>query len=266
VGNCCTSAECTSPSQPICVNRTCAPCTSDGQCGSDQRCCAGRCVAGVCCDAAECGPRGNLCVSAGGGPTSCICGSGGSLCAESQTCCPTEAGPANAGACVNLQTSPAHCGQCGTACGPNFVCEGGQCVCPDVGFTRCGTACIPAGGCCVDGDCPSGQTCQGAECVCHNDANCGVCRECVGGRCQPVPDNTFTCIGAPLGPDGCGNSICRGGRCDCGLSGVLNPLGNSCACNEEGVQICVEFGGSNQCCLPMICANGTHGNRCVTCL
>jgi hypothetical protein len=66
-------------------------------------------------------------------------------------------------ACANLQTDPAHCGACGTACTSSQVCDAGQCV-----------PYLPASGCweCGNGNalplcCPlDGQT------ICTNAAAC----------------------------------------------------------------------------------------------
>jgi hypothetical protein len=259
----------------------CPTCTSDAQCGADERCCDGRCIAGaccgdreqgtcasgelccdrqcvsgVCCDAADCRPRGNLCVSAGGGPTSCICGGTGGRCAAGETCCPLDAGPSNAGACANLQTSATHCGRCGNACGPNFVCDGGQCVCPTPAFKLCGTACIPAAQCCDDDECP-------------------VCQQCTSTGCQNAPDRTVACTGSPLEPVDqfiCtplfefGTGICVGGACICGDNGVYDATANICRCGAGHMAECAAE-DCDACEVNSVCfvAGGPIGVLGVTC-
>jgi len=118
-------------------------------------------------------------------------------------------------ACVDLQTDPANCGTCGTACGDGEVCSGGECG-PEPcrsGETRCADVCVDTtadpsncGACgnvcgtgaCVDGACacdPGLTDCAG---VCvdlgFDEANCGACgaacgaeQRCREGICRRVP-------------------------------------------------------------------------------
>jgi hypothetical protein len=257
----------------------CPTCTSDTQCGDNQACCDGRCVAGdccdngerstcnagelccanqclsgVCCDAEDCRPRGNLCVSAGGGPTNCICGSSGGECNVDQTCCPPNAGPTNAGACVNLQTSTDNCGRCGNACGPNFACAGGQCVCPTPTFKLCGDACIPESQCCLDSECP-------------------VCQQCTSTGCQNAPDRTISCDRSPLVQDGLrmcttqpDTGVCVGGACNCaGLP--YDGTANVCRCNAEFAVQCTEQ-SCQGCQVFRVCLDpvgSSSGSTCIEC-
>jgi hypothetical protein len=258
----------------------CPTCTSDTQCGDDERCCEGRCqaveccdngirstcdagelccahqcVSGICCDAEDCRPRGNNCVSAGGGPTACICGSG-TLCPVDQTCCPAEPGPTNAGTCANLATNADHCGRCGHECGTNEVCRAGACVCPtDAGFKLCGEACVPATQCCDSGD-------------------CSVCQQCVTGSCQALPTRRFACDGSPLVPFGSGLcttqpdiGVCIGGACSC-EAGTYDSTANVCRCNASMDAGCDAL-SCQGCQITRICVGPTSGSftdhRCLGC-
>ncbi len=148
-------------------------------------------------------------------------------------------------ACVDLQSTPAHCGSCGKSCGIGQVCNGGQCACvsPQV---LCGTACIdvnsdPAhcGGCtrpacstpfCSNGQCTS--TCSapmltcGSQCIDPqtNQQNCGSCGHactgnlpaCVAGQCgcpagQSLCATTNTCTAPSACPTGGGVGGMSGG-------------------------------------------------------
>nr|WP_263429431.1 MXAN_6577-like cysteine-rich protein [Nannocystis pusilla] len=121
-----------------------------------------------------------------------------------------------AGACVDLDHDPAHCGGCDRPCGPGLACLEGQCgvACGD-GSVVCDGACVdldldPAhcGGCgracdpgvaCIAGacvpDCAAGQALCGEACVdpSNDEAHCGGCeatcpagQPCVHGECVGV--------------------------------------------------------------------------------
>ncbi|MDQ2653618.1 MAG: hypothetical protein M3Z20_11325 [Chloroflexota bacterium] len=88
-------------SDPVCVNKVCTPCSAAHHCPAG--CCAtdGTCKAGN--THAVCGAAGGTCRS----------------CAVEETCC--------AGACVDPQHDPLHCGECGKACGTGARCVAGEC-------------------------------------------------------------------------------------------------------------------------------------------
>ena len=94
-------------------------------------------------------------------------------------------------ACVDLQTSPSHCGGCGIACGGGTTCVRGACLCPASQPTACGGRCVDSrsdpsncGGC--DTRCTSAQRCESGRCVgtstgvcpssCGTNGECGSCR------------------------------------------------------------------------------------------
>lgn len=175
--------------------------------------------------ATECGPRTILC----GG--FCIpidvnnCGECGNKCFLGEACvdalcsCAPPYVVCN-DTCVDVTSSPAHCGQCGHAClDPEPLCSGGTCssTCAQ-GETACDGACVDletneghCGSCTVS--CSSDETCESGECVCNSPrvdcdgtcvdieldaANCGGCNtECQSGQCLDG-----TCVEAAAGGSG----------------------------------------------------------------
>lgn len=151
-------AASTNPCQTVsCVDHKCQTASRPNgtSCGTGKVCAGGACVA-------EC--------------------AAGSSCSGQTTCC--------AKACVNTQTSLAHCGACGKACDPavSDTCASGVC--------RCGSSAA----------CTSGHICDSGTCVCPPDEdecagactnldtdtdNCGECgRVCAG---DDICSNGFTC-------------------------------------------------------------------------
>jgi len=134
--------------------------------------------------------------------------------------------------CVDLQSSPDHCGQCGFVCSPER-----------------GTAC-------VDGLCECGRVAIGCE---GNRAN--LC--CPGREDRPEPycANLLT---SGLDCGGCGEECdprtsdqCSAGECTCG--------DERRACTEEGEACCPDLGGaSSRCVEPETDRNhcGECGRRC----
>jgi hypothetical protein len=137
------------------------------------------------------------------------------------------------GFCVNIETDPNHCGNCGVACYPGESCSAGSCTQCGGTLAPCGESCVDlqsdhdnCGGCgvlcqnwenCVAGlcfadptepggseSCPSWLTYCDGFCVDtqRDDENCGGCRsrcqplvmECREGRCVVVEDPCFPSV------------------------------------------------------------------------
>lgn len=78
-----------------------------------------------------------------------------------------------AGICADLDSDPAYCGDCGTACAAEQVCVAGQCAddCPS-GLTRCDDRCVDL---------------QTDPSYCGScDTACPADQQCVAGQCHPV--------------------------------------------------------------------------------
>ena len=161
------------------------------------------------------------------------------------------------GICVDLNTDPLNCQDCGFDCGPGFLCADAICqVDPSQcqqGETACGPSCVDissdtlncgacnivcaAGASCTNGAClcgPGQVNCGGACADLSNDPNnCGVCgvacgagQACVNGVCDGggcIP----SCAGFQCGGDGCGGvcGICTGQQniCDATTQQCVAP-------------------------------------------
>jgi hypothetical protein len=167
-------------------------------------------------------------------------------CPQGQTLCFDET---NLRACVDTNSNPQHCGDCGWDCSfqaPRTACVNGQCVCPNQqscsppqvwNEQKCECECPIT---CPDGvppdqnckcPCPAnreicGNTCCG-ECQHCDDPTTGTCRGCDPLKCEMCD------IGSPAFPrpgrcvDQCGEaSVCCGGECCGGVceDGVCKPL------------------------------------------
>ncbi|MDQ2652517.1 MAG: hypothetical protein M3Z20_05660 [Chloroflexota bacterium] len=133
-----------------CAGNACASsCSDDLDC--DGVCCGGACYAGICCEDDDCdAPGAPDCVG-----HQCVCGGNGDTpCDVGETCC--EDG------CFDLQTSTAHCGTCGNACGEGQVCQDGFC-----GVACGGDFCPATTEICVNDVCQlCDVTCTGSAAAC----------------------------------------------------------------------------------------------------
>ena len=161
----CTNGQCACPSTlTTCPTGCIDVLNDDANCGA----CGRKCAAGTeRCQQGQCLPLAAVCnppCAAGQ-----ICTNGMCKCPELTTLC--------AGACLDTQTTPAHCGMCNNACMPGQLCQGGACVCPP-GQTLCNGQCADVQ--------ISGQHCGmcGKACAMNETCMAGICR-------------------APAGADGC---------------------------------------------------------------
>ena len=145
---------------------------------------------------------------------------GTNLCTHcgSQPCCN--------GVCVDTNTDPNNCGQCGNACmaGPAPDCVMGKCGCAAIG----GAACGDTDTCCANG-CKNLKTDQyncgtcGNRCTGNQTCNNGVC-SCGGVTCQGTQICcTNQCVDPKTDPNNCGfcgnkcTGSCVNGTCSGGV-------------------------------------------------
>jgi hypothetical protein len=155
--------------------------SDDGGCTKDSECATGRiCEAGTCVNAQTTSVTTGATTGGGAGATttSGAGGMGASTGASTGTGMGCDAGLTSCnGSCVDLDSTPEHCGGCGKACGASQLCSAGVCktTCDD-GLTTCGSACVDiltdaancggcgkvcaAGGTCEAGACPSAASCK----------------------------------------------------------------------------------------------------------
>jgi len=141
--------------------------------------------------------------------------------------------------CVDLMSSPEHCGECGNACPDTAACVDGACACPGGAFV-CDASCVDRASDPTNcGDCGTdcGELfCFQGEC----SADCGELTEC-SGACVDLLTDTNHCgtCGATCGS----GTSCVDGECQCGAATIsfaadVQPIFSaSCASNgcHDGV-------------------------------
>lgn len=187
--------------------------------------------------------------------------------------------------CFDLSGDAAHCGDCGSACGPGEVCQDAECTmvanctpmsCPGLSYCQLETKqCTP--GCQFSAQCGDGEACDTINhvCVCaegFQDKNgvCAACDEptacgdacepcpavpnghpiCVDGKCKPVCDGEFTECGGDCFPNF--PPICDEKRFSCTPCYVSEPHSVECEGSPSKCSIIcapgtVECGDSNYC-------------------
>jgi hypothetical protein len=135
-------ADC--PSGTYCAGSVCRNKGIDGSaCSAPSHCRSDYCVDGVCC-ASECSLSCQACSNTTTGLADGICGTRTNSATKP---CPTN----NPTACVDLETSTSHCGQCGNECpapsvaGASAVCSDGLCsaACPEGTLGDGVNVCLP---------------------------------------------------------------------------------------------------------------------------
>jgi hypothetical protein len=169
----------------------------------------------------------------------------------------------DSGHCLKCDSASA---TCISACGPNQVCQNGQCVTP----------CTTIGGSCSQsGDCCSGACCNGTcTDLSSNNNNCGTCGNicdacstCQSGTCVSSCPSGQACLNGTCCEACSGSTICPG---PCGAPGCNgNP---NCFCRQrvEGGTSCGASGGTSgvyciDCSTDSDCVATGLGTICVKC-
>jgi hypothetical protein len=144
-----------------------------------------------------------------------------------------------------LQSDVLHCGDCGTACENDEVCDAGECVCPP-DKTDCDGVCVDletdadhCGDC--ETECENNKICADAECTCPagQDECDGTCVDLTNdpqycGDCETRCPNNLSCIdshcGCPQGQTDCSRSCVSltTDAANCGFCGQACEEGFSC--------------------------------------
>jgi hypothetical protein len=191
------------------------------------------CQGGVCYDPTDCRTNGIDCSDFGffychpstgdctsGCDSDAQCPGANDGCDTDINDCVCDAGfercPPIAGACVDTQTDPLFCGDCGTACGTGEVCQAGACYDPSdcrIDGIDCSglTYCDPSTGACVR--CLNDAQCGATNEVCDTDINDCVCDagfDRCGTECVDLDSNPLFC-------GDCGTACETGWDCEGGV-------------------------------------------------
>ncbi len=249
------------------------------ECRTDQHKCSGMCVDDNSVD--HCGTLCDKCQPPPGATATCdatrcdfTCAANMKRCTASANCVPT------AGCCVNTDCAPQAGGQTGTCDSGTHMCSY---ACPANMQSCTGggtTACIAAGACCTDTDCPgscqacsAGHICIAAISKDDPTGRClgtcdtaGSCKSKRGQTCNTTPGGCVA--GASCSPDGyCCDQACAASCMACdipGLQGTCTPVasgvphGNRTACVGVGTPC----GGSCASRTDGACAYPTTANAC----
>ena len=167
--------------------------------------------------------------------------------------------------CKNLQTDPANCGSCGSACVGGSNCVAGKCQCSGSSSASCGNCGIKTRTCNSDGSWSDWSACMGEG-------------ECAPGSTQTCTNGTQTCSSnCQWGSCACNSSstMCNGscvnitdnnqhcGSCNVTCTGDLTCKGSSCVCSNSGTRC----GTSHLCCAPgdaecSCCPSGASSPDC----
>jgi hypothetical protein len=154
---------------------------------------------GACPPTGTCVPSATNCSPDGGGGYACT-----PTCSTGIVC-------GDAGACVSIDTSIAHCGACGNAC-PVPTDGAATCV-----AKVCGKRCLP--GMTLSADGKSCITAPAGVCLADGTQKCALSQQCCSGSCARPSTATLIreCIAPKCSPKGslCGRATicCNGGTC-----------------------------------------------------
>ena len=171
-------------------------CRADTDCAATDLCDTPSCVDGACVHTPVACDDGDPCTDDACDVTTGACGATpspeGTSCGDTSQCC--------GGACLDVSSTDAHCGACGTVCASAESCVSGACAC-DAGFADCDGApgcevsvsadATNCGGCGVMCSEPTPSCLDGSCAACTTDTDCS--------------DDGRACTGAP---------VCNAGVCD----------------------------------------------------
>lgn len=232
----------------VCGNNCIDTDTNPAHCGACDAACdltnvdGHGCVGGICtvvsCDAgyADCDTVASNGCEVDILSTDAHCGACGTPCPAGENCC--------GGACVDLNADAQNCGACGNACPAGESCCGGDCANLTNDVNNCGTcgnAC-GVGEVCSQGacalDCAVGETDCNGSCVNLNTdpQNCGAC----GNVCDlaNVDQNgcaggSCTVVSCDAGFDDCDSLAANGCETTLGTTDNCGACGHACAAGEE---------------------------------
>jgi hypothetical protein len=121
--------------------------------------------------------------------------------------------------CVNLDSDPAHCGACGTACPADGFCVSGTCM------AQCPAPGVVCGGKCVD-VLTDPNNCSICGMACSTDLFCsqGACKPCPLGTSACGKGDLRRCVDLRSDPGNCGACAAAGNGSDTGKCPAGKPL------------------------------------------
>jgi hypothetical protein len=184
---------------------------------------------------------------------------------DSQALAPADVAPCPpgqvdcGGGCVDTESDPLNCGECGFTCGAD-PCVGGVCI-------------PPADDAPPAPSCPEGQVvCGGGACtdLLTDPVNCGACGvtcgadPCVGGMCTPAQPEVLDC--AARGLTDCGGGCVdlahdtrNCGRCGIGCAAGETCQAGACAAARPAPPGCAEADVYGNC----VCVSRDQDGRCI---
>ncbi len=226
-------------------------------CSATQHLCNGQCVSRF--SPLFCGDGCEVCSAVSGASSTCENGACAFVCGAST---PDRCGAA----CVDLESDNGNCGQCGSRCSANQLCQRGQCIVPPQcspgdttcnGLTYCASDGRCAPGCDRQSQCASDRMCNTTAHVCECRSDLRAC----GTSCVTCPN------GGPIVATACNANACVVTACSAGFEPTANGSGcqdiNECATTCSTPATCTNLAGSFTCACNA--PNRLCSSQCVVC-
>lgn len=141
--------------------------------------------------------------------------------------------------CVNLDSDPAHCGACETACPANGFCVAGACM------AQCPAPAMVCAGKCID-VLTDPTNCSACGMACATDLFCsqGVCKACPVGTNACGKGDARRCVDLRSDPENCGACAAAGNGADTGKCPAGKPLCVNRVCSASCPSPLVVCGGA----------------------